>query len=313
MVRKIYLATAVLAGLACATPATAQRVWQNGRWVSMPQRTPAPAPQVGMHGDMRGGMHQDMRSSMRQDSRSSMRQDMRSDVRANMNMRGNQHRWGPMVNGRWEGGYRAPGGWNAYRRLGRGATLPGYWMGGSFRIDDYLNFGLAAPPQGYGWVRYYDDAVLVDRSGRVWDSVDGIGWADAEADSGYGWSESNASAGDYPPIAPERPEYYDAPPPPPLRAPYPQPQVHVIPAPGSGYYGGTFYGGSATPGTAVYTSGGYGATTTTVVITPAPITTTTIVEEVIQQEVVSTTYVRKPRRVVHRAVRRKVCCTCVCR
>jgi Ni/Co efflux regulator RcnB len=283
VVRRILLATAVMAGLACATPATAQRVWQNGRWVVMPHSS---APHM---------------------------------------MRGNPGRWGPMVGGRWEAGHRAPGGWSAYRRLGRGAMLPGYWRGSGFRVPDYLSFGLAAPPQGYGWVRYYDDAVLVDGGGRVWDSVDGIGWADAQAD-GYAYAESSAGGYPPPPLVPVGPDGYDMPPPPghggpmPYPAPYGPPQAYGPPAPCAqacpgAYYGGTFYGGSA-QGTAVYTSGGYGASTTTVVIAPPPVTTTTVVEEVVQEEVVSTTYVRKPRRVYHRAPVRRAkprCCVCGCR
>lgn len=84
-------------------------------------------------------------------------------------MQRNPQRWGGMIGGRWAGGMQAPGGWSAYRRQRRGASLPPYWMSGAFQIPDYLSFGLAAPPYGYGWVRYYDDAVLVDAQGRVWD------------------------------------------------------------------------------------------------------------------------------------------------
>ncbi|MBO9621141.1 MAG: RcnB family protein [Sphingomonas sp.] len=84
------------------------------------------------------------------------------------------HNWGPLIDGRWEAGYRAPGGWAAYRRLDTGAELPAFWRG--YRIPNYLALGLAAPPQGYSWVRYYDDAVLVDARGRVWTSVNGIAW-----------------------------------------------------------------------------------------------------------------------------------------
>ena len=88
-------------------------------------------------------------------------------------------RW-QMQNGRWSAGWNAPGGWNAYRRMGRGQRLPNYWLRADFRIPDYLSFGLAAPPRGYNWVRYYDDAVLVDDRGDVWDSVGGIAWTDIE-------------------------------------------------------------------------------------------------------------------------------------
>ncbi|HVJ02608.1 MAG TPA: RcnB family protein [Sphingomonas sp.] len=131
--RKLWLAAPLGAGLIfAATPAAAQQVWQNGRWVVLP---PPSQPVV---------------------------------------MPVKPHNWGPMVNGRWEAGYRAPGGWAAYRRLDRGAELPEFWRG--YRVPNYLALGLAAPPQGYSWVRYYDDAVLVDTRGRVWNSVGGVAW-----------------------------------------------------------------------------------------------------------------------------------------
>ncbi|MBC9033538.1 RcnB family protein [Sphingomonas sp. JC676] len=305
--RKLWIAAAtVLAGLSLATPAAAQRVWQNGRWVVMPH----------------------------------------SQNRPQMQPRAN--RWGPVVNGRWDAGNRAPGGWSSYRRPVRGWTLPGYWRDSRFRVNDYLNFGLSAPPRGYYWVRYYDDAVLVDDGGRVWDSTGGIGWGtSAEASYGdsyaYAESSSSGSAGaDYPP-PPRRPiesvdpnAYYREPgaylaPEPgydaePIPAPYPSypeggyappvvqgppaVQVQTVRAPGYGY------GMQGGYGVTTYSSGGYaygGGATTTVVVIPAVATTTTTTTETY-----TTTYVSKARRVVRRAAVRKwrpkpKCCVCVCR
>ncbi|URW76118.1 RcnB family protein [Sphingomonas donggukensis] len=85
-------------------------------------------------------------------------------------------RWGQSIGGRWHGGVRAPGGWAAYRRPARGWVLPGYWFAPSFYVNDYAAYGLGAPPYGYTWTRYYDDAVLVDGRGRVYDSVTGLDW-----------------------------------------------------------------------------------------------------------------------------------------
>ncbi len=87
-----------------------------------------------------------------------------------------RHNWGPKHNGRWHGGYRAPGGWGAYRPATRGYVLPSYWINPSFYIGNYARYGLAAPASGYGWSRYYDDAVLTDSSGRIYDSVRGMDW-----------------------------------------------------------------------------------------------------------------------------------------
>ena len=96
-------------------------------------------------------------------------------------------RWGQSVGGRWSGGMRAPGGWNSYRRPYRGWTLPRYWIAPSFYVGDYQSYGLSQPPYGYTWSRYYDDAVLIDGRGRVYDTVNGVDWNrwDASYDAGY--------------------------------------------------------------------------------------------------------------------------------
>jgi Ni/Co efflux regulator RcnB len=87
-----------------------------------------------------------------------------------------RHNWGPKHNGRWIGGHRAPGGYGGYRAPIRGYVLPSYWINPSFYIGRYQRYGLAAPAAGYGWSRYYDDAVLTNSSGHIYDSVRGIDW-----------------------------------------------------------------------------------------------------------------------------------------
>jgi Ni/Co efflux regulator RcnB len=94
------------------------------------------------------------------------------------------HRWGPRHDGRWYAGWRAPGGWTAYRRPIRGFILPRYWISPSYYIANYPAYGLPAPTYGYGWSRYYDDAVMTDRYGRVYDYRGGIDWDRYEG--GYG-------------------------------------------------------------------------------------------------------------------------------
>lgn len=305
MSARLWVAAAAMTGLAIASPASAQRVWQNGRWVVMPQQH-----------------------------------------RTQVMRTGSSHRWA-MTNGRWDGGWRAPGGWGAYHRLNRGGSLPGYWRRSDFRIADYLSYGLAAPPPGYFWVRYYDDAVLADGDGRVWDSIDGLSWGGDDAyDGGYDAGYDGGPGAGYPPprIEPVNPDAYygdraGAPYPPPAPvapipypvAPYPQPlpppaavQVQTYPGPcaqvcpaANGVYAGNYYSSGAYGAAAVYGGGYAGATTTTVVITPAPVTTTTVVEEVVEEKTVS--YVRAaPRRVVHRKPVRRyrpkpACCQCLCR
>ena len=248
-----------------------------------------------------------------------------------MNPHHGGQRWGGNINGRWHGGMQAPGGWGAYRRPSRGYQLDRYWMSGDFQIPDYYSYGLQAPANGYFWVRYYDDAVLVDSYGRVRDSVSGIAWADADAEAGAGYAAASAAAssgggygqsgGAIRAVDPDSAYYEDdsgygeaydergyaedarysgpqggyAPP-----AMVGPPAVHVQCPSGcrqqQGYAGGGYAGG--------YYGGG---TTTTVVIQYAPmVTTTTTTEEVIEESSSSssyeTSYVSRPRgKLVRRA------------
>lgn len=115
---------------------------------------------------------------------------------------GGSRNWGPRSNGRWLGGFRAPGGWSAYRPAVRGFILPGYWINPGFFIGNYTRYGFSTPRSGFGWSRYYDDAVLTDRNGRVYDSVRGVNWdrydrhdgnAEDYSDS-YGYRDDGLSA-----------------------------------------------------------------------------------------------------------------------
>lgn len=308
--RFLPLIALAIAGVTLATPAEAQRVWRDGQWVT------------------RGG------------ERASTLPPARAVDRARINPpqgapQGGA-RWGAKIGGRWEGGMRAPGGWGAYRRPVRGWVLPSYWIGGSFWISDWTNWGLSRPPAGYNWVRYYDDAVLVDRSGKIWDSVSGIDWdrgdAYAYAGEGYAYAEARGGGGGYA----GRGADYDAPgyeyderyrPEPIPAQPYPggyapPPQTYAAPAAqspcaapcGGGYRAGGGYaqGGYAAQGGYGYYYGG--PTTTTIVIQSAPVVTTTVTEEIIEERVVYSaprTVRRAPTKAVRRApVKSK---TCYCR
>ena len=136
------------------------------------------------------------------------------------------HRWGSKVGGHWWGGVNAPGGWNGYRRPYRGYVLPGYWTSPRFGIDDWSTYGLSQPAYGYRWMRYYDDAVLVDAGGSVYDTMGGLDWD--RYDGGYEGDETvYAGPGDRGGHA--QPAY--APPPPPsYGAGYAQPAYAPPPA-----------------------------------------------------------------------------------
>lgn len=61
------------------------------------------------------------------------------------------------------GAYHGPSGYS-YRRWTFGMTLPSIYWANNYWIDDYYDYGLAPPPPGCVWVRYGDDAVLIDES-----------------------------------------------------------------------------------------------------------------------------------------------------
>ena len=192
------------------------------------------------------------------------------------------HRWGPRVQGRWFAGWYAPGGWGAYRRPVAGYVLPSYWARPTYHIGNYGSYGLPAPVDGYGWSRYYDDAVMVDRDGRVRDHRGDIDWDAHDRDGaqpGVPYDDDVTAHDGLPPPPHEhegrfegeaRSNYgvdYDAP-------AYAAPPAIVR----HGGPGAPIVTTTQAPG---YIAGGYyypGATTTTVVITPT-VTTTSYVTE----------------------------------
>jgi hypothetical protein len=63
--------------------------------------------------------------------------------------------------------YHRPNGWY-YRRWVYGMVLPSLFWTQDYWINDYWDFDLPDPPYGYVWVRYGDDAMLVNvRTGFV--------------------------------------------------------------------------------------------------------------------------------------------------
>jgi Ni/Co efflux regulator RcnB len=75
---------------------------------------------------------------------------------------------------RYRGGsWRWPHGYS-YRRWSFGMTLPSIFWANNYWIDDYYDYGLGAPPPGTVWVRYGDDAILIDRyTGEILEVVYG--------------------------------------------------------------------------------------------------------------------------------------------
>lgn len=81
--------------------------------------------------------------------------------------------------GWWGGGVRMPRfrpGQGFPRRLTRGGFIHPYWFGPQFYIQNWQGYGFADPGADQRWVRYYDDAYLIDRGGRVVDAREGLDW-----------------------------------------------------------------------------------------------------------------------------------------
>jgi len=72
------------------------------------------------------------------------------------------------------GSYHRPNGWY-YRRWTYGDFLPALFFGRDYWINDYEDFDLPYPPPGCAWVRYGNDALLVDEdTGEIIQVIYGI-------------------------------------------------------------------------------------------------------------------------------------------
>ena len=75
------------------------------------------------------------------------------------------------------GGYYAPYRGYSYRRIGIGFSLQPLFFGNSYWIGDPYEYRLPPAYGPYRWVRYYDDALLVNiYTGEVVDTVYDIFW-----------------------------------------------------------------------------------------------------------------------------------------
>lgn len=209
--------------------------------------------------------------------------------------------WAP-ARGRWEGGTRAPGGWRAYRRLERGARLPGYWTAPDFLILNWGAYGLPQPPAGYRWSRYYDDAVLIDTRGQVYDSVAGLDW------ESYGYA--GEYSGSYADGGRWQGTYQGQYVPPPVVTYAPRPPL-VQPVPQVGYHqswGAGAYASGVTVNGQFYPTAP-GALTTVTVTQAAPVVETQTVTEYVTEY--RTIRVKRVARPAAKRWRRPVCgCGC---
>lgn len=61
-------------------------------------------------------------------------------------------------------------------RLQRGVFVPPFFFSPQFTIGNWQLYGFAAPGAGQRWIRYYDDAYLLDGDGRIVDVREGLDW-----------------------------------------------------------------------------------------------------------------------------------------
>lgn len=189
-----------------------------------------------------------------------------------------------------------------YRRIDRGFILPQPWWGQGYHLQNWSMYGLPQPIHGGRWVRYYDDALMIDGYGRVHDGRYGMAWDEWQDQWAYddrgvpvysGNGDFYPGDEDYAWVEGEGGGYADG---------YQQ---------GYGHHQGYAYGGGACrqacaypPDYSAYPYGyghgwgygyGYGAgmvvTETTVTTAPSVVTETWVEEEVVYEQ-----RARKPRK-----------------
>lgn len=165
--------------------------WNNGQQTQQRPQAQQQRDWRGGRGDNRGGWN----NNDRNDNRGGWNSNNRNDNRGNWNNnRGNSSRWnsGWRSNSRYNWSsyrnsnrnnfrlprYYAPSGWGyGYRRFGIGFTLNSILFGSQYWINDPFYYRLPEVDGPYRWVRYYNDALLVDiYTGEVVDTVYDIFW-----------------------------------------------------------------------------------------------------------------------------------------
>jgi Ni/Co efflux regulator RcnB len=86
------------------------------------------------------------------------------------------HQGGSGMTMHHRGRFMHPGPNFPHRRLHRGFVIHPFWFGPQFHIQNWQMYGFADPGRDRRWVRYYDDAYLVDDDGRVMDERYGLDW-----------------------------------------------------------------------------------------------------------------------------------------
>jgi Ni/Co efflux regulator RcnB len=88
-----------------------------------------------------------------------------------------------------------PGQMKGFHRFGRGQFIPPQFRSRQFFVNNWQMFGWPAPMPGGQWIRFHDDALLIDRDGRVIDGRYGWDW-DGHGDR-MAYDEDDRYDGDY--------------------------------------------------------------------------------------------------------------------
>jgi len=85
-----------------------------------------------------------------------------------------------------------------FHRFGRGHIVPPHFRSRQFFVNNWQTFGWPAPMPGGHWIRFHDDALLIDRDGRVVDGRYGWDWDGRGGDMAYdeGYDEDYAYGDD---------------------------------------------------------------------------------------------------------------------
>jgi Ni/Co efflux regulator RcnB len=97
--------------------------------------------------------------------RGAANRDLRIDRRQNAvgNQRWAQFQRNARAQRRYRAGFWRPPAGYYYRRWSYGQILPSLYLSQNYWINNWLAYGLFAPPSGLVWVRYGPDVLLVDR------------------------------------------------------------------------------------------------------------------------------------------------------
>lgn len=102
-------------------------------------------------------------------------------------MRGRSFQGGQFHGRSFHGGAGGGARFGHFQRIHRGGFVPQFWWGPQFVVRNWGGYGFPQPFAGGRWIRYYDDALLIDRYGRVYDARSDWNW-EREGDR---WSQDD--------------------------------------------------------------------------------------------------------------------------